>query len=304
MFPTDPRKNWLNVPFSTGGFKVPTAKTSQREYKPVSLKDGDSAQLSTTEVFSCPQEGCIGVFQRLSSLERHLSFEKCSKSLERQPLLDLAKTKYATNLMEGVGVIPTLKSREHVITSEAGLNIKEGWALKETKKAYRFNDTQRAYLERKFNIGQSTGRKMDPEAVAKEMRRSVDSNGKRLFKSSEFLTTQQISSFFSRLAAKTRETIHPLDDDIQASQEEVNYTTARQEILSRLQLEHPIVYDQYNICAMVKKGTLNNLKLGLLQLLCENFELETPAIKLRKKAPYIALLEQMVSSCSCSDPSA
>ena len=235
----------------------------------------------------------------MSSLERHLSFEKCSKSLERKPLLDLAKTQYAAYLMEGVGVMPTLKCREHVITSETRLNIKEGWALKETRKAYRFNDTQKAYLETKFNIGQSTGRKMDPVVVAREMRRSVDSNGKRLFKASEFLTEQQISSFFSRLVAK-RATVHPLDDDIQASQEEANYATARQEILSRLQVEHPIVYDQYNICAVVKNSTLKSLKLGLLQLLCENFELETPAPKLRKKAPYIALLEQMVSSCSCS----
>ena len=148
-------------------------------------------------------------------------------------------------------------------------------------------------------MGQSTGRKMDPEAVAKEMRRSLDSNGKRLFKPSEYLTAQQISSFFSRLVAK-RATIHALDDDVQASQEEENYATARQEILSRLQVEHPIVYDQYDICAMVKNSTLKSLKLGLLQLLCEIFELETPALKLRKKAPYISLLEQMVSSCSCS----
>lgn len=133
--------------------------------------------------------------------------------------------------MEGVGVMPTLKSREHVVTSETSLNIKEGWALKETRKAYRFNDTQRSYLETKFNMGQSTGRKMDPEVVAKEMRRSLDSNGKPLFKASEYLTAQQISSFFSRPVAK-RATIHALDDDVQASQEEENYATARQEILS------------------------------------------------------------------------
>lgn len=125
-FPTDPGYKWLNATFSTGGFKAPTAKTSQCESKPVSLKDGDSAQLSTTEDFSCPQEGCVCVFQQLSSLERHLSFEKCSKALERQPLLDIAKTQYASYLMEGAGVMPMLKSREHVVTSETSLNIKEG----------------------------------------------------------------------------------------------------------------------------------------------------------------------------------
>jgi len=50
--------------------------------------------------------------------------------------------------------------------------------LKRNKKAYRFNDTQKAYLEAKFNIGQSTGRKVDAEAVAREMTRSVGSDGK------------------------------------------------------------------------------------------------------------------------------
>ena len=34
-------------------------------------------------------------------------------------------------MMEGVGVMPTLKSREHVVTSETRLNIKEGWARKQ-----------------------------------------------------------------------------------------------------------------------------------------------------------------------------
>ena len=60
-FPTDPGDKWLNATFSTGGFKAPTAKTSQCESKPVSLKDGDSTQLSTTEDFSCPQEGWEGM---------------------------------------------------------------------------------------------------------------------------------------------------------------------------------------------------------------------------------------------------
>ena len=45
-----------------------------------------------------------------------------------------------------------------------------------------------------------------------------------------------VPSFRVLLATKTREKIHPLDDDIQAPQGEAN-TTARQEIFSRLLLE-------------------------------------------------------------------
>ena len=59
-------------------------------------------------------------------------------------------------------------------------------------------------MEAKFNLGQSTGRKVDPDFVAKEMRRALDSDGKRLFRPSEFLTVQQITSLFARLAAKLR----------------------------------------------------------------------------------------------------
>ena len=45
----------------------------------------------TTAVYSCPQDGCVRVFQRFSALERHLSLEKCTQSLERHSVMDLAK---------------------------------------------------------------------------------------------------------------------------------------------------------------------------------------------------------------------
>ena len=48
----------------------------------------------------------------------------------------------------------------------------EGWALKQAKEAYSFNDQQRKYLEAKFKIGQESGMKLNAEAVAKEMRRA------------------------------------------------------------------------------------------------------------------------------------
>ena len=298
MEKTDPGYNWLDIPFSKGGFKNLTASEPRRE-KPVPKEPENTEQPTSMEAFSCPNEGCVRVFQRFSSLERHLSFERCSKSLERQSLLDLAKTEYASLLEEGVGRIPTLKSREPLESDETVSDVGEGWALKETKKSYRFNDAQKAYLEAKFDIGQTTGKKMDGETVAREMRKSIGPDGNRLFRVSEFLTPQQVSSFFSRLAAKFRHNV-VLDDDLRASQEETNFDAARQDILSHLDLKHPIIYDQYDICALVRKRTLKNLKLGLLQSLCDCFELETPAKRVRSKAPYISLLEEMVSCCSCS----
>jgi len=78
-----------------------------------------------------------------------------------------------------------------------------GWALRSSQnRRTRFNVKQKEYLSTKFNIGETTGRKADPVVVAKEMMHARGNDGERLFSSDEFLTSQQISSLFSRLATK------------------------------------------------------------------------------------------------------
>ena len=62
----------------------------------------------------------------------------------------------------------------------------EGWVLKCTKKAYRFNEKQKAYLDAKFAIAQVTGKKLDDDIVEREMRRAFGPDGVCLFKVSEF----------------------------------------------------------------------------------------------------------------------
>ena len=147
------------------------------------------------------------------------------------------------------------------------------------------------HLEAKFNIGQTTGRKLEAETVAREMRRSVGPDGNRLFGVAEFLSPQQIASFFSRDSMKVRQNVAVvLPVDVLAAEEELHFNDAHQDILSRLQLEHPIVYDQYNICEMVRDGSLNKQKLPVLKLMCNKFELEVPVVTIRKKAQYIVLL--------------
>ncbi|KAI8514043.1 hypothetical protein Bbelb_083670 [Branchiostoma belcheri] len=50
------------------------------------------------------------------------------------------------------------------------------------------------------------------ETVSKAMRHARDSQGQRLFRVNDFLTTQQVSSYFSRLAAKRRKTTEDDED--------------------------------------------------------------------------------------------
>lgn len=190
--------------------------------------------------------------------------------------------------------MPTLPS----IATRATISsvAQEGWALREAKKAYCFNEKQRSYLEAQFNLGQTTGRKLNPDIIAKEMRHPLGSDGKRLFQPSEFLTVQQITSFFGRLATKVCQQLITTDD-IYAAEEEFNFDKAREEILAKINLEHPIVFDQYNICALVSDNSLRNFKLGLLQMLCK--KLQGFITDWRKQASYTDALTDLVKGCSC-----
>ncbi|XP_068728060.1 uncharacterized protein [Montipora capricornis] len=174
----------------------------------------------------------------------------------------------------------------------------EGWALRAAKKAYRFSEKQKSYLLAKFSIGQTTGRKLDAEVVAREMRRARGADGVRLFQSSEFLTSLQIASFFSRQSATLRQKDPADEADIRASQEEANFSAAK-EVVETIQLNHPLVYDQYNLCEMALSGNLKVLKLPMLQRLCEDLGLDAPVPPVRKKAPYLALLEEIAKKCTC-----
>ena len=52
------------------------------------------------------------------------------------------------------------------------------------------------YLSAKFQIGGRTGLKADTASVSTAMRKAKDVNGERLFDNTEFLTAQQVASFF------------------------------------------------------------------------------------------------------------
>ena len=95
------------------------------------------------------------------------------------------------------------------------------------------------------------------------MRRALGTDSTSLFKVSEYLTIQQCAPYFSRLTSKVCHQM--LDDfDVKASEEETNFSRLR-EAVNSIVLQHPVTYDHYDICAMVHKGSLKQLKLGMLQ---------------------------------------
>ena len=98
------------------------------------------------------------------------------------------------------------------------------------KKSPRFSSKQKSYIDEKFRIGEETGNRADPE----------EEDGSRKFTSAEFLSSQQIKSYFSRASAK-------LQSDAQAAAEQDEYSAVRAHIIEECQLVHPIMYDTYNL---------------------------------------------------------
>ena len=159
-------------------------------------------------------------------------------------------------------------------------------------------------LQQKFQIGQTTGHKLDPEAVAIDMRYARDEEGLRLFAVGEFLKAQQIQSFFSRLAAKAKRQPLPESDadaDPNSAEEEAALDQARQVVGQEIQLQHPIVWDMLNICQLAHSNRLGKRGLPVLKSMCEYFDLDTSDVtSKRRKEPYKTLLTKLVESCSCT----
>ena len=136
-------------------------------------------------------------YQRFSSLQHHLDFGKHERALEHATLLDRAVLGYADRLQEQSSGIPQIRQVRKRLNPSNLPCLPMGWALKSSHvKRTRFTEKQRDYLSSKFRIGQATGQKADAASVSKSMMTARDSNGQRLFTSAEFLTSQQVSSFF------------------------------------------------------------------------------------------------------------
>lgn len=77
-----------------------------------------------------------------------------------------------------------------------------GYALKKRKKAVRFSPKVKNYLSVLYNHGEESGKKPSPFTISKQMRCETDVDGNCLFSPAEWLSHQQIRSFFGSLCMK------------------------------------------------------------------------------------------------------
>ena len=201
----------------------------------------DCTKASMLKIFSCPKEGCIKSFVRYSSLGKHCIFGAHVRSLKKITLQDRMKLLYAQRLEEG-----QIKhfSCVQVHGSPSSPLLDMGWALKSKEKVVSFNEKKKSYSESKFLHGEMLEKKESGEAVAKDVRKTRNAKNERLFSIEEFLTPQQIDSYFSRFAAKRRQLS---ESEIDAVQLENAVKEVTEDVIIALQQEsnkcdHPIVF--------------------------------------------------------------
>jgi len=125
------------------------------------------------------------------------------------------------------------------------------------------------------------------------------SDGARLFHPEEFLTAAQIQSYFSRQAAALRHHHDADSDDEVAATEELNYAATRALVVREMGLNHPVTYNQYNLCEILQSKKLNKLSVSM-QDICTHFDINTESVTAHRKSPYIGLLTEMIQECSCN----
>jgi hypothetical protein len=178
----------------------------------------DEAEIDDTgcNLFTCPEPHCMLSFSKYGNLIRHLDVGSHKIKATISSLLDKSKVQYVDKIEKKLVNLPN-SSLENT-GNEKSCELLQGWGLKLRRPVKKFSVTQVAFLKEKFAKGERTGHKCDPEEVSSEMRITRNGLGKRIFVKDEFLSANQISSYFSRLALeKRRSACHNYElEDIEA----------------------------------------------------------------------------------------
>ena len=176
----------------------------------------------------CTNEGCLRSFKTSTALDQHLLLGNCEYHCEKT-LPDRAKVMYSKKVND-LESSSEISSRVHACNFPAGAStsLQIGWAAKQKKKRSNFTESQTTFINDQFNIGKISGRKVDPFVAAYDMRNMKNPDGSYIFTREEYLTGQQIASYFSRLAIKDKRR------DMKSAEEENAMTELKSEILDTI----------------------------------------------------------------------
>ena len=110
---------------------------------------------------------------------------------------------------------------------------------------------------------------------------------------------------FSRLASKPsleHQEVNQSDDAEQIRAENESQLQAMsKKVMSEISIQHahPILYNDYSICELVKNSKLSNFSIKVLNDICTSFGLDNSQVNVKRKKPYVDILTSLVMDCQC-----
>lgn len=302
-----------NLKICEGYGFFPSSSRTVKKNSRISLPSESSDPNSGVSLFECPDVSCSQAFTDIESAELHECLERHSNKKQEEVKEKKQESIYDALRRDWVEQFSSLTVTDDAPREIAGARVcaehmdsvllPSGWALQKVRGgASRFTEKVRRYLSRKYDVGERTGRKADPEQVAQDMRTARDESGNRIFEREEWLTKSQIQGFFSRLTSSRRKLV--CDTNLQESQDEEwdkadeLHEEIVQDVIQAICTDHPIMYDIYDLCEYSRQGILKTFNVKMLQTICKHFEL--PFTRKSLKADLIENITAMVAECSCS----
>ena len=177
-------------------------KPASRSRNSPSAKDvGErNCEETASALFSCPEERCTKVYRSKRYLVSHLDFGKHQYKLHQETQYDHIRRQWAAKYFSLKTKIPETHKTSSASTANSSNCVPRGRALK-ARKCSRFTEQVKNFLLELFLVGEETGRKVTPPDASGRIRTLCrEGTNKRLFDKEEWLTAQQIASYFSRLA--------------------------------------------------------------------------------------------------------
>ena len=145
-------------------------------------------------LFECPEPGCQEVFKSFFDFKMHAEIGNHGNRPMSESFYDRTRREWterfstvdpvqADGSASGSGI---RRSDETADTPPSDLG--QAWALSKPRVSTRFTPKVKAYLNAKFELGEKTGLKEDPNQVSADMKNARDEENNRCFSREEWLT--------------------------------------------------------------------------------------------------------------------
>ena len=127
------------------------------------------ARSSSFVTFDCTEPHCVMQFRREDRLRAHLLIGSHKTVASSLRFLDKAAVLYKEAISaDNVRQIPSLSAASSFDTTSSRVKHipKEGWALFYPRPTVKFTPTQKSYLNEKYEEGEKSGAKWDPNRLA------------------------------------------------------------------------------------------------------------------------------------------